>query len=45
MFQEKLSGLVQDIIEEQSYPIPSYMECRFCDYKEFCPGKEKGEGE
>lgn len=41
----KLNGLVQVIMEEQSYPTPGYMECKFCDYRGICQGKEKGEGE
>jgi len=43
VFREKLTGLVQGIMEERFDPSPEFMRCKFCDYGGLCPGKEKGE--
>jgi len=43
VFEGKLTGLIQGIMEERFEPKPGFMTCKFCDYGGLCPGKEMGE--
>jgi len=45
VFQEKLNGLIQGIMEERFDPAPNFMGCKFCDYGGLCSKRETGEEE